>query len=213
MKEGSSTIALSVPASNNGLEFPVVEQPTAAVELETKLDQARGDLLELRRRQEELERQKGELEELRRKQEEYSRGRAEMLDNLTRGLVTLEREQIESQRLAELCGKTMTAFRDYKDRIEAINDQEWNSVTLRPELSRALAVIQDSRLEYNRARTKLDCLNPGANQPAAVVESAPKPLIDQRELIRYALIGAAASAPLIIAGTIWLIVLVATHAR
>ena len=107
----------------------------------------------------------------------------------------------------------MTAFRDYKDRIEAINDQEWNSVTLRPELSRALAVIQDSRLEYNRARTKLDCLNPGANQPAAVVESAPKPLIDQRELIRYALIGAAASAPLIIAGTIWLIVLVATHAR
>ncbi len=209
MKEGSSTVALSVPAA--GFELPIADQPSARVELDDKLVQAREELVELHRRQEELERQKGELEELRRKQEEYTRGRVEMLDNLTRSLITLEREQVESLRLAETCGKTMDAFRDYKERIEAIRDEDWTSANLRAELTRALAVLHDSRLEYNRARTKLDCLNPGANQPALAAPTAPQPVADQREVLRYLLLGAAASAPLIVAGTLWLIVLVAAR--
>ena len=64
----------------------------------------------LRRQQDELERQKADLEELRRKQEEYSRGKAEMIDNLTRGLVTLE-QQIQAQRLAEPLVGPSTNFR------------------------------------------------------------------------------------------------------
>jgi len=211
MKEGSSTIATILPVSNSGLEFPVVAQPTPKEELDGKLDKTQEHLLLLRRQQQELERQKGELEELRRKQDEYTRGRAEMLDNLTRGLITLEREQIEAQRLAELCDKTMGAFRGYKERIEAIQDGEWTSETVRGELSKSLAVIQDSRLEFNRARTKLDCLNPGANQPAPLAEPVDQPFVQQRELLRFAALGAAASAPLIIAGTIWLIILVAAR--
>ena len=209
MKQGGSSTATVLPGAD-GPTLSVVEAPPHREEVDSKLEQARERLLTLRRQQEELERQKNELEELRRRQEEYSRGRTEMIDHLTRSLVTLERQEIESQRLAELCGKTIAAFRDYLEQIQQINDEDWDSGTVREELSKALGVIENARLEYNRARTKLDCLNPAAGQPAALVpEAAAKKPLRWDEIVRYAGIGAAASAPLIVAGTIWLIVLLA----
>jgi DNA repair exonuclease SbcCD ATPase subunit len=208
MKQGGSGAATILPESNIGPTLSVVELPQHREEVDSKLDQAREHLLTLRRQQEELERQKSELEELRRKQEEYSRGRAEITDNLARGLLALERQQIESQRLAELSGKTIAAFRDYAEQIQQINDADWNSGNVRSELSRALGVLEGARLEYNRARSKLDCLNPAAGQdseahPAGTTSKA----VSKDEILRYACLGAAASAPLILAGTIWLIAL------
>jgi len=210
MKQGGGGAATILPESNIGPTLSVVELPQHREEVDSKLDQAREHLLTLRRQQEELERQKSELEELRRKQEEYSRGRAEISDNLTRGLLALEHQQIESQRLAELSGKTIDAFRDYAEQIQQINDGDWNSGNVRAELSRALGVIEGARLEYNRARTKLDCLNPAAGQDNGTqpVGTARK-LVSKDEILRYACLGAAASAPLILAGTIWLIALLA----
>jgi len=209
MKHGGGSSATVSSASKDAPKLSVVELPAHREEVDSKLEQTREYLLSLRRQQEELERQRGELEELRRKQEEYSRGRAEMIDQLTRSLVTLERQQIESQRLAELCAKTGDAFRDYLERIQEVSDQDWNSDNVREELSKALGVIENARLEYNRAVTKLDCLNPAAGT-VLPPENASKKTLSWDEFLRYAYIGAAASAPLIIAGTIWLIVLVAT---
>ncbi len=208
MKQGGSATATVVPANGNGIDLDLADSPaTPAVELDHKLDDAREQLLTLRRQQEELERQKGELEELRRRQEEYIRGKREMTDNLTRSLVILERDQIEAQRRAELCGKTVTAFRDYLEQLHALNDEEWSSATVRTELSHALGVIENSRLEFNRARTKLDCLNPQAGQPAETISPTVEPgTVDWQETLRYLWLGAAASAPLIMAGTVWLIV-------
>jgi DNA repair exonuclease SbcCD ATPase subunit len=212
MKQGGSNTATAL-SDSDGPTLSVVELPPHREEVDSKLEQARERLLTLRRQQEELERQKNELEELRRRQEEYSRGRTEMVDHLTRSLVTLERQEIESQRLAELCGKTSAAFRDYLEQIQQIRDEDWDSSNVRDELSQALGVLENARLEYNRARTKLDCLNPAAGQPATLVEEvAEKKSLGWDEIVRYASIGAAASAPLIVAGTMWLIVLlVAKH--
>ncbi len=209
MKQGGSTVATIVPESGPSLDFAVVDAPPVQAEVDEKLDVAREQLMTLRRQQEELERQKGELEELRRKQEEYARGRREMSEHLTRGLITLEREQVEAQRLAELCGRTSDAFRSYLDQLQAVNDQEWTSDTVRGELTKALAIIENSRLEFNRARTKLDCLNPRAGEPVADADG--KPAIDWTEMRRYLRLGAAASAPLIAAGTLWLIIALVAH--
>lgn len=211
MKERGNSTATILPESGEPATLALLDEPTteatAQEEVESRLDTAREQLLALQRQREQLEREKGELEELRRRQDEYTRGRAEMIDSLTRGLATLEREQIEAQRLAELSGKTHTAFLDYLDQLQAINDETWTSETVRAELSRALGIIENSRLEYNRARTKLDCLNPGAGQPAPITEPAAKSdTINWNELLRYVCIGGAASAPLILAGTVWLIV-------
>lgn len=206
MKEQGTT-ATAVSETDVGLGFAGVQEPPPSEELDDQLDQAREHLLSLRRQQEELERKKSELEELRRKQDEYTRGRAELLDKLTRGRVTLEREQIQSQRLAELCEKTNDAFADYLEQLDSVNDEEWTADDLRPELSRALGIIENARLEYNRARTKLDCLNPAANQPAAESVTSEEPPADEwQEIARYAKLGAAASAPLICSGSIWFVV-------
>lgn len=212
MKQGDSRTATILPESDTGLSLSIIGSQPSKEETDWKLQEAREQLLVLRRQQEELERQKGDLEELRRKQDEYARGKAEMTDKLTRGLVTLEREQIQAQRLAELCEKTSNAFRDYLDQLQSFNDEQWNSGNVRVELSNALGIIENSRLEHNRALTKLDCLNPGGGQPAETPTTAATPkTFDWDETVRYLWIGAAASAPLILAGTIWLIVLMASH--
>ena len=208
MKQGGNSVATILPESDNGVALSLVEPPPHQEEVDSKLDQARERLLALRRQQDELERQKAELEELRRKQEEYARGKGEMIDQLTRGLVALEREQIQADRLAELCNKAQRAFRDYLEQLQGINDEEWNSANVRSELSKALGIVENSRLEFNRARTKLDCLQPGAGQPE-VLPFPESRKFDWQEMVRYACIGAAASAPLIVAGTIWLIILLA----
>lgn len=206
MKQGGSSTVLSAAVAGNGAGLAILDVPAHKEEVDSRLDQAREALLTLRRQQEELEQQKADLEELRRKQDEYARGKAEMIDNITRALVTLEREQIQAQRLGELCENTTTAFKDYLDQLQSINDEEWSSTNIRSELSRALGVIENSRLEYNRARTKLDCLNPGAGQPAVPAEK-PVEGADWNETLRFIRLGAAASAPLILAGTIWVILL------
>jgi len=213
MKRGEGSTATIMPESKVGPTLTVVELPPHREEVDSKLEQARDHLLALRRQQEELERQKTELEELRRRQEEYGRGRAEITDKLARGLIALERQQIESQRLTELCESTIIAFREYTEQIEQINDEDWKSANVREELSKALATIESARLEYNRAHARLDCLNPADGQLVADLPTDQKKKLPAwDELVRYACIGAAASAPLIVAGTIWLIiVLTAKH--
>ena len=107
-----------------------------------------------------------------------------------------------------MCGATIDTFHGYTDQIQQINDGDWNSGNVRAELSRALGIVEAARLEYNRARAKLDCLNPSAGQDdLTLAAGTTKKLISKDEIIRYACIGAAASAPLILAGTIWLIAL------
>src|SRR5882762_9466910 len=59
--------------------------------LDSQVQKAQEQLLQLKRQQEQIEKQKRELEELSRRQEELERGRAEMTDKLTRSLELLLR--------------------------------------------------------------------------------------------------------------------------
>jgi DNA repair exonuclease SbcCD ATPase subunit len=186
-----------------------VSELTSKEEVDLKLNEAREELLTLRRQQEELERQKGELEELRRKQDEYGRGRTELIEDLTRSLVAVERQQLEAQRLAELCGRTRESFRNCLEQVQNLNDAEWTGANLHAELGRALGIIENARLELHRARVKLDCLNPATDDQLAAGSKA-KPL-SREEVWRHVLVGAAVSATLIVAGTIWLIIFLITR--
>jgi hypothetical protein len=204
MNQGDSSAVTSLPVPGSPAGSVAATTSTPKEEVDHKLQQAQEQLLKLRRLQEDLERQKGDLEELRRKQDEYSRGRGRVIEDLTRGMVLLEREQVQAQRLAELCVKTRQCFSEYLDQIQSIRDKEWTSANLRPELTKALGVVENARIEYNRACTKLDCLQPA--KPTAAVEGKDPAEFSREEFVRYLRIGAAASLPLIVVGTIWLIV-------
>src|SRR5437870_6521363 len=116
--------------------------------LDSQVQKAQEQLLQLKRQQEQIEKQKRELEELSRRQEELERGRAEMTDKLTRSLVVLEREAYEAQRRLEQLRAMRESFGQHLKLIEAIDPKSWNPADLHKELSRALSTVDGARVEF-----------------------------------------------------------------
>src|SRR5437660_9722529 len=102
--------------------------------LDSQVQKAQEQLLQLRRQQEQLEKQKRELEELSRRQEELEHGRAEMTDKLARALVVLEREAYNAQKRLEQLRATRESFGQHLELIEAIDPKSWNPADLHKEL-------------------------------------------------------------------------------
>src|SRR5450755_2170890 len=69
--------------------------------LDSQVQKAQEQLLQLKRQQEQIEKQKRELEEMSRRQELFQQGKAEMTEKFTRALVVLERETYEAQKRVE----------------------------------------------------------------------------------------------------------------
>src|SRR3979409_2064232 len=116
--------------------------------LDSQVQKAQEQLLQLKRQQEQIEKQKRELEELSRKQEELERGRAEMTDKLTRSLGVLEREGYDTQKKLEQLRATRESFGQHLQLIEAIDPKNWNPAELHKELSRALRTVDEGHAEF-----------------------------------------------------------------
>ncbi len=125
-------------------------------------------LAALKREQEMLERERAGLEETRRRQSEFQTGRQEMLQNLTRGLGLLEEAEFNARRDAEQMAKTLAGLREAMARIEAINEETWTTDNFTVELTRALTVLENARMEWNAARLKFQVLSGSLPEPAAV---------------------------------------------
>ncbi|MGI8957971.1 MAG: hypothetical protein ACR2II_13815 [Chthoniobacterales bacterium] len=132
------------------------EDDTVSTEhLDSQVQKAQEQLLQLKRQQEQIEKQKRELEELSRRQEELERGRAEMTDKLTRSLVVLEREAYDAQKKMEQLRATRESFGQHLELLESIEPRTWNPADLSKELSRALSTVDDARTEYSQQRSRL----------------------------------------------------------
>ena|SRR5438874_10302944 len=127
-------------------------------EVESKVGQMHDKLAELKRVQQELERERAVLEETRRRQAELTTGREEMLQHLTRGIGLLDEAEFAARRDAEQMSKTLAELRDALAKIQAINEESWSKENLNVELTRALTVLENSRLEWNAARLKFPVL-------------------------------------------------------
>ncbi len=114
------------------------EEAMSPEHLDSQVQKAQEQLLQLKRQSEQIEKQKRELEELSRRQEELERGRAEMTDKLSRSLVILEREGYDSQKKLEQIRATHESFTQHLQLLEAIEPKTWNPAELPKELSRAL---------------------------------------------------------------------------
>jgi DNA repair exonuclease SbcCD ATPase subunit len=131
------------------------EEATSGEHLDSQVQKAQEQLLQLKRQQELIEKQKRELEELSRRQEELERGRAEMDDKFTRSLVVLEREAYETQKKLEQIRATRESFSQHLALLEGIDPKSWNPAELHKELSRALSTVDDARAEFSQQRSRL----------------------------------------------------------
>jgi hypothetical protein len=182
-------------------------------EVDRKVVEAQQKLAELKRAQEDLERERASLEELRRRQTEFQTGRQEMIHNLTRGLGLLEEAEFNARRDAEQMVKTIADFRAAFEKVQGIRDEAWTKENFNLELTRALTIIENARMEWNAARLKFPILSGAApNQPEAgnVPASAASPWanVSFAELCR---LGLALALPL--AAVIALVVLLVILTR
>lgn len=137
------------------LELNEEDDGVTTEQIDSQVQRAQEQLLQLKRQQEQIEKQKRELEELGRRQEELDRGRAEMTDKLTRSLVVLEREAYEAQKKMEQLRATRESFGQHLELLESIDAKTWNPSDLNKELSRALSTVDDARTEYSQQRSRL----------------------------------------------------------
>src|SRR3954468_6055010 len=132
------------------------EDGASTEHLDSQVQKAQEQLLQLKRQQEQIEKQKRELEELSRRQEELERGRAEMTDKFTRSLVVLEREAYDTQKKLEQIRATRESFEQHLTLLESIDPKSWNPGDLPKELSRALSTVDDARTEFSQQRSRLE---------------------------------------------------------
>jgi response regulator RpfG family c-di-GMP phosphodiesterase len=176
--------------------------------LDSQVQKAQEQLLQLRRQQEQIEKQKRELEELSRRQEELERGRAEMTDKLTRSLVVLEREAYETQKKLEQLRATRESFGQHLEILEGIDPKGWNSADLHRELSRALSTVDDARAEFSQQRSRLQAIATQDAEDVSLPEAGPEVVRGggERSFGQWILIGFALSLPLITVGLMSLLI-------
>ena len=128
-------------------------------EMESKVSEMQQRLAELKTEQQRLERERAALEETRRRQTEFTSGRQEVIQNLTRGIAQLEEGELSHRREAELRTRSLADMREALSKVVSVSQETWNKETLEIELTRALTVVDNARMEWNSARVKFGELN------------------------------------------------------
>lgn len=166
--EAHKSPAAAAPAAAGMLRAPTRE------EVDSKVAEAQQKLADLKRAQEELERERTALEETRRRQREFQTGQQEVLQNLTRGVGLLEKSEFDARRDAEQMAKALLEFRAALANIESIKQETWTQANFQTELTRALTILENARMEWNTARLKFPALS-GTAPDGRADAAAPAP--------------------------------------
>ena len=183
------------------------EEPLAPEHLDSQVQKAQEQLLQLKRQQEQIEKQKRELEELSRRQEELEHGRAEITDKLTRSLVVLEREAYDTQKRVEQIRAMRESFTQHLELVEAIDPKRWNPGDLQKELSRALSTVDSARAEFSQQRSRLQAGEENSSEVSLpeVGSDLSEFTRGNRSFVQWVRIGFALTLPFIIFGFIALL--------
>lgn len=127
-------------------------------DLEERVSDTHLRLEELRRRQQELEERRAALEEARWRRKEYHDGKQEMQEHLVRGIEILQDSSESLQRDAVEMERTLGEFRQALEKLGSFSEDSWTAETVEVELTRALTVIENARMEWNGACLKWPAL-------------------------------------------------------
>jgi len=201
----------ATPSSGGGA---MAFRPPSREELDLRVGEAHQKLAQLKRAQEELERERSALEEARRRRLEFQTGRGEMLQNLTRGVTLIEQAEFAARRDAEQLGKTLVGLREALTGVQGIQEETWTQENWNTELTRALAGIENARMEWNQARLKWPQLNGSAEQPGVAQEGSPTlPEWASYSFWQWCRLGVALTWPLALVGLVGVVLLVIFRGR
>ncbi|MCO5043860.1 MAG: hypothetical protein M9963_11810 [Kiritimatiellae bacterium] len=202
-ESASSLLDADLPARAVS-DFNLTRMARHRKEVDTQSALAAQELDRLRKRQEQLEAEKRELEDLRKRQDDYERGKREMTEHFKRSLVTLERKEVDAQRMVELLGATRLRFKEQLSVIESLQEEGWHEGEIRDELGRSLSVLEQARMEYNKAMAKIDAAKPeappaaAAGQRAVVFDDHAIGADEDKSFTHWVKIGFAVSLPLVV---------------
>jgi len=125
-------------------------------ELSGQVAAAVKEIEQLRMKQEDLEKEKSKLQELGRKQEEYERGKRDVIEKIDRGIITVEKEEVEATRMVELLSETRSKFKNMLAELRNINEDAWVDENFMDELNRASAMVENARMDYKKALARID---------------------------------------------------------
>jgi chromosome segregation ATPase len=170
-------------------------------------------LSRLRKEAEEIEREKVALEDLRRKQQGFLNGRTEMLERMSRAVALLDRETQDNRRKIEQMLVMRETFADHMDAVQSLTPEDWSRQNLQSELSRALGIIEDARMEYDRSMTRLQSYThnpvapvtaPAQHAASPAVPTSLLPMGYSRESFKqWAFYGLAFTAPVVGIALVW----------
>jgi hypothetical protein len=209
--QGPESAYAATPAPDGG---GVRFRPPTRAELDSRVNEAQQKLAELKRAQENLERERAALEEARRRRLEFQTGREEMSRSLTRGVTLLEQAEFAARRDAEQMAKTLIALREAQTGVQGIREENWTQENWNVELTKALASIENARMEWNQARLKWALLNGPAME--AVPKDGPAQIVGAwRELPFWTAckLGAALTWPVALIGLVGLVLWLVLRAR
>lgn len=166
-------------AGETGAEASVEGIERHKAELSSKMAGTMQELEFLRRKQEGLEKDKNALEELARKQDVYDRDKKTMIEKLRKGIVLLEKEQVQASRMEELFGQTRKKFKEMLCEIEGIDESQWSNQDFGSELEDSLSVVENVRMDYNKALSRIEATSwhKGTVNAPPGVEAAPPPSV------------------------------------
>jgi len=198
-------------APMNAPQPPSGGRPPTRAELESQLTSRQQQLAELKARQEAIERERVALEEARRRQAEFETGRPEMIQHLTRGIELLTRAEFAARREAEQMAKSLAGLREALEAVQALKPESWTPETWQTELTRALTVLENARMEWNSARLKWPVLNGETAAAAGSGQAAAPPSLAEtlagRSLGELCKLGLALTWPLAVVALLAVIVL------
>ncbi len=149
---------------------PFLELEDNAEDLGEEVQKTNTELEKLKRQLEDIEKQKVRLEELKKRQDELENGKSDMLDKLTRSMVTVERETEEAQKRLEQLNSIHNSFIQHLRQVVSINPKLWGTAELPMELSKSLSMVEDARADYMKAQAKISVVS--TLEPSAPVSSA-----------------------------------------
>lgn len=152
----SSAPGKSSPHSPSMPSMPINSQATTQTDSTTLLDQ---ELIALKNKEQQLESERNALAEKKRRKNEYHQGRKEMEENFTRGMGLLEEEIIRTKRSVNLMENTYKVFSEMQGKVQCLNEEDWEKERYDSELSKALTVLENARMEWNTALINIPILD------------------------------------------------------